>query len=76
MCLFEVWPSCELKSIKSILRVPEDKLRLLDTVHLTVHERKVLEDLVEILTPFQEATDFAQGENVITSSIVIPCITQ
>ena len=39
-----------------------------------MHERKILEDLVEILTPFQEATDFAQGENVITSSVVIPCI--
>ena len=67
------WNS-ELRSIKSIIRVPEDKLRLLDTIHLTVHERKILEDLVEILTPFQEATDFVQGENVITSSLVIPCI--
>ena len=67
------WNS-ELRSIKSILRVPEDKLRLLDTVHLTVNERKILEDLVEILTPFQEATDFVQGGNVITSSLVIPCI--
>ena len=54
-----------MKSIKSILRVPEDKWRLLNTVHLTVHERKILEDLVEILTLFQEATDFAQGENII-----------
>ena len=60
--------------LKSILRFPEDRFRLLDTVHQTVHERKILEDLVEILTPFQKATDFAQGENVITSSVVIPCI--
>ena len=33
-----------------------------------------MEDLVEILTPFQEATDFTQGANVVTSSFVIPCI--
>ena len=67
------WNS-ELRSIKSILRVSEDKLRLLDTAHLTAHERKILEDLVEILSPFQEATDFTQGANIVTSSFVIPCI--
>ena len=63
-----------LKSIMSILRVSEDKLRLLDTAHLTAHERKILEDLVGILSPFQEATDFTQGANIVTSSFVIPCI--
>ena len=46
----------------------------MDTAQLTAHERNILEDLVEILTPFQEATDFTQGANVVTSSFVIPCI--
>ena len=46
----------------------------MDTAQLTAHERNILEDLVEILTPFQEAMDFTQGANVVTSSFVIPCI--
>ena len=45
------WNS-ELHSIKSILSIPEDKLLQLDTVHLTTYERNILQDLVEILTPF------------------------
>ena len=67
------WNS-ELRSIKSILSIPEDKLLQLDTVRLTTYERNMLQDLVEILTPFQEATDFTQGENVVTASFVLPCI--
>ena len=35
------WNS-ELNSIKSILSVPEDKLNLLETSHLTAYERKML----------------------------------
>ena len=65
------WNS-ELRSIKSILRVPDDKLQLLNTVHLTAYDRKILEDLVHILSPFLEATNFAQGQNVVTSSLVLP----
>ena len=67
------WNS-ELTSIKSILRVPEDKLNSLDTVHLTTYERKMLEDLVKLLSPFQEATNLTQGQNVITSSFILPCV--
>jgi hypothetical protein len=68
------WNS-QLKSIKSILRVPEEKLRSLDTTYqLTTYDRKILSDLVNILTPFQEATDLSQGQNIVTSSLVIPCI--
>ncbi|XP_011405551.1 PREDICTED: uncharacterized protein LOC105313654 [Amphimedon queenslandica] len=56
------------------LRNATHKLRLLDTAHLTAHERNILEDLVHILTPFEEATDYTQGANIVTSSYVIPCI--
>ena len=57
------WNS-ELRSIKSILSVSEDKLRLLDTAHLTAHDKIILDDLIQILTPFQEATDLTLGANV------------
>lgn len=67
------WNS-EVKSIKSILKVPEDKLKLLDAPQLTVYDRKILQDMVTVLYPFQEATDLTQGENVVTASFAIPCI--
>ena len=64
------WNS-QLISINSIVNVPEDKLNLLETAHFTTYERKMLQDLVNILTPFQEATNLTQGQNVIT--IVASC---
>ena len=67
------WNSA-LISIRSFLEVSQDKLRQLDTVTLTSYERRVLRELVDILTPFQEATDFTQGQKVVTSSFVLPCI--
>ena len=38
------------------------------------YDRKILEDMAEILAPFEEATDFLQGQNCVTISYVIPCI--
>ena len=49
------WNS-QLISINLILNRPEDKLNLLETAHFTTYERKMLQDLVNILMPFQEAT--------------------
>ena len=62
------WWNSELIRIKSILSVGEDQLNSLETSHLTTYERKMLEDLVKILSPFEEANNLAQGQNVITSS--------
>ena len=67
------WNS-EVRSIASILRVNEDKLKSLDVPHLTAYDRKILQDMVTILRPFQEATDLTQGQNVVTASFAIPCI--
>ena len=67
------WNS-ELKSIRSLLSIPSEKLQQLDCQQLTTYERGTLEDLVDILTPFEEATDFTQGQNVVTASFIIPCI--
>ena len=33
-----------------------------------------MKDLIEILSPFEEATNIAQIENKVSSSLVIPCI--
>ena len=68
------WNS-EVTSIKSILRVPEDKLRSRDSApQLSAYDRKILQDMVTILQHFQEATNLVQGENVVTASVAIPCI--
>lgn len=60
--------------IRSILRIPREKLDSLDTHKLTAYNRKILEDLVEILTPFETATHCIQGNKVVTSSMVVPCV--
>ena len=67
------WNS-QLLMIKSILAVDKDKLNSLDTTKLASYELNSLKDFVEILSPFEEATNIAQIENKISSSLVIPCI--
>jgi len=52
------WNS-QLKMIRSVLAVSEDKLEGLENApKLTSHEKNILRDIMEILTPFEEATDF------------------
>ena len=51
-----------LKSIRSILAVPQAKLEQLDCPHHL------------ITTPFGEATYIVQSQNSTSSSLVIPCI--
>ena len=41
---------------------------------LTAYEQSVITDLVEILTLFEEATDFAQIEDYPSAGYVVPCI--
>ena len=68
------WNS-QLKMIRSILTIPDRKLaEVEDAPRLTAHERNLLCDIVEILTPFEEATDFAQLENIPPAGYVLPCI--
>ena len=48
---------------------------MLGTSHkLTQYDRKVLQDLDEILTPFETATQCIQGDKIVTSSMIVPCI--
>lgn len=68
------WNS-EVKMIRSVLAQDSTKLDQLDNVpQLTQHERNMLQDLLDTLEPFEDATDKLQGENVVTASMVIPCI--
>ena len=35
---------------------------------LSPYENKILDEMIEILTPFEVATNFTQGQNIVTSS--------
>ena len=64
-----------MKMIRSVLSVSEDKLSLLDSAPCpSAHDRNILKDLIEILTPFEEATDFVQVSCVPSAGYVLPCV--
>uniref|UniRef100_A0A1X7TPU4 BED-type domain-containing protein n=1 Tax=Amphimedon queenslandica TaxID=400682 RepID=A0A1X7TPU4_AMPQE len=67
------WNS-DIKVIRSLLSVPVENLQLLDCQQLSSYERVMLNDLIEILIPFEEATDALQEQDIVTGSFVIPCI--
>ena len=68
------WNS-QLKMLRSLLRIPQDRLDQLDCPgKLTAYDTKLIGELCEILTPLETATDMVQGDRVVTSSLVIVCI--
>ena len=67
------WNS-EVKMIRSVLKISQQKLDQLDCTKLTAYDRHLLQDLITILTPFEEATDIAQRQNIVLSSFVVPCV--
>ena len=61
--------------IKSVLKISEEKLaKASSDIQLSTHDRILLKDMVDILAPFQQATDFAQKQNSVSGSGVIPCV--
>ena len=54
--------------------IPVKKLKMLNTSMLTLYERNVLNELLDILSPFEEATDLAQLDNHVNAGFIIPCI--
>ena len=61
--------------IRSVLCIPESKLSELDGApKLSAYDWNVLRDIVEILTPFEEATDSVQVDHVPSAGYVLPCI--
>ena len=68
------WNS-QLTMINSLLRVSPSAMDKLDYHEkLSVYETNITKELVEILTPFQWATDMVQGQNKVTASVVMPVI--
>ena len=68
------WNS-QLAMIQSVLNAPKDKLAKLKVPQLTTYERKVLAELVEILLPFLDATEFVQVEKYPSAGYILPCIS-
>ncbi|XP_041371558.1 zinc finger BED domain-containing protein 4-like [Gigantopelta aegis] len=66
--------SSQVKMIRSVLNIPKDKLDQCDTLKLSNQERIHLTDLVQILSPLEEATDYAQTQNKVSVSYILPCI--
>ena len=59
--------------LKSILKVPEQKLNMLDIkFRLSTSERRLLTELCGILDPFEYATLLVQQETNVSASLTIP----
>ena len=70
------WNS-QLTMLQSLLRIPADVLAKIQdnaSISLTAYELKLISELVEILQPFQIATDLVQGDKVVTASFVISTV--
>ena len=69
------WNS-KTKMVRSVLECPAEKL--VEAVEkgpiLSAFDRQILSDFLEVLEPFEEATDLTQGDKVVTASFIIPCI--
>lgn len=66
------WNS-QLYMLRSILKVPEEKLNMTDCKYkLSSYERKLLNELCTILEPFEKATLLVQKEISVSGSLTIP----
>jgi hypothetical protein len=64
-----------VRSIAAADKKTLDSIPGLDSeAYLTVRERLQLQEFMEIMDAFEEATNRTQGENIVTSSYVIPTI--
>ena len=67
------WNS-QLTMILSVLNVPKEMLAKIKVPQLTAYERKILAELVEILLPFLDSTEFVQIEKYPSAGYVLPCM--
>ena len=56
------------------LKATQDKLDTVDTTKLIGHDRHLPQDLCDVLTPLEGATNYTQRQNIVTSSYVVPCV--
>ena len=58
-----------------MLDIQEEKLQQIEYSNpLSCYDHKILEDMAEILAPYEEAAHFLQGQNCVTISYVILCM--
>ncbi|XP_071791964.1 E3 SUMO-protein ligase ZBED1-like [Asterias amurensis] len=63
------------KMLKSLVTADPARLEMVDYPHkLSDSEMQVIGEIIDILSPFEAATDQCRGQNVVTASLVIPCI--
>ena len=68
------WNS-QLKMIRKVRLVSPQTMQKLDYAgKLSPYENKILDELTDILTLLETATNFPQAQNQVTSSIVLSCI--
>ena len=67
------WNS-QLKMVRRIVEIDVDKVVEKHELYLTSYEKAVLRELVEVLEPFEEATDILQGDTYNSISLVIPSL--
>ena len=66
--------SWQVKMIRSVLAIPAALLDQLDAPTITAYDRNIMNDMLEILEPFKEATDVEQRDKTVTASYIIPTI--
>ncbi|XP_018604483.2 zinc finger BED domain-containing protein 4-like isoform X2 [Scleropages formosus] len=69
------WTS-QLKTVRRMLESAEFLEDVVDRHDLTLSsfEKAVLRELVEVLEPFEEATDLVQGDKHVSISLALPCV--
>ena len=62
--------------LKSLLKFDTTKLdQLTFSGKLTNYDMKIIQEIIDILSPFETATKQCEGQNIVTASLVIPCIS-
>jgi len=67
------WNS-QLKMIRRLVEVNTDEVVEKPELKFTSHEKVVMKEMIQILEPFEEATDLTQGDQYVSISLVIPSV--
>ena len=70
------WNS-QVTMLRSLLKLPSnilDQIMFNADINLTAYEQQLCTELVDVLQPFQLATDLVQGDKVVTASFVISSV--
>ena len=67
------WNS-QLKMIRRLVQVNTDEVVEKPELMFTSHEKVVMKELVQILEPFEKATDLTQRDQYVSVSLVIPSV--